>query len=136
MAAVPTNGCNLKLSISSVFTTIPQRVSISIPKISRAAIDTTDLDSTADTVIVGIKRSDPFSFTINWDQANTVHNALFSSLDSGVLESWKYIATDSGASEVAFSGYVVGFESEDIAVDGVQRAKVTVKPSGAVTLTQ
>lgn len=136
MAAVPSNGTLLQVSISASYTTIPQRISLKLPKVMRAQIDTTDLDSTWDTLIVGIQRSEPFDFQVNWDPANSTHHYLWTSQGSGTLEAWRFTMTDTGSATIGFNGYIVTDESQDITVDGLVRKTFTVKPSGAVTLSQ
>lgn len=135
MAAVPANATLLKVTISASLTTITQRVSLKLPKVTRTAIETTDLDSTWDTIIVGLKRSEPFEFVLNWDPAETTHAYLWTSVTGGVLEVWQFVMADGGAATIGFSGYVLSDESQDIAVDGLVRKTFTVKPTGAITLT-
>ncbi len=136
MTPTPSNATLLKVSISASFTLIPGRVSMGFPKISAAQIDTTDLDSTWDTIILSsINRSEPFEITINWDPANAVHAYLWTAITTKTLESFKFTFADTGAADKTFSGYVVSDALQDVTVDGVVQKKIGIKPSGTVTLT-
>lgn len=135
MARTPTQGTLLKVSIAASYTTIPNRVTLGVPGINRNEIDVTDLDSTWEEIIVGIPRGQAFDITINWDPGNAVHAYLWTAITTGTLEAFKFTFADTGAADKAFSAYLTSDKLNDISVDGVVQKKITIKPTGAITLT-
>ncbi len=135
MGVNATQGTLLKLSISSVFTTVGQRVRVKPAELTRAKIETTDLDSTWETSIAGIPRAGEIELEINYDAAAATHAALWSSFGLGTVESWKLILADTGAAEYAFTGYITSFMPSEAVTDGLQKAMLKIQISGAVVLT-
>lgn len=135
MAANATQGTLLQLSISSVFTTIAQRVKVVANEVTRAKIDTTDLDSTWETSIPGIPRGGEIELEINYDPGNATHAALWTSLGAGTVEDWKLILADAGAAAFAFEGWITSFKPGEATVDGLQTASLKIQTTGAVVLT-
>jgi hypothetical protein len=135
MAAVPSNGTLLAVEISSVFTTITQRTEINLPGTTRTPIETTDLDSTWSTWIVGIKRSEELEFTLNWDPAATTHAYLQTAITNGSAEDFKITLTDAGAATIEFTAYVSADMPEAVGIDGLVKKKFKLRPTGAITLT-
>lgn len=135
MATTKGQGTLLKLSIASVFTTISQRTSIKPPKKTRNKIETTDLDSTAETSIPGIPRSGECEFTLNYDPIQATHAALETSFTNGVVESWKLIYADPGVAEDAFSGWISEFGREEATTDGLMKCTIKIQITDVVTLT-
>jgi predicted secreted protein len=76
------------------------------------------------------------SLSINWDPAEATHKnaagGLIYVMEQKTLKNWKIVTPDTGASVVAFSAFVVGFEPEG-PVAGKLAAKVKLRISGAVT---
>jgi len=138
MAESRTKGTLLQVSISSVYTTIAQRVSVKPNKSSRNSIETTDLDDDAETSLAGILRSGEVVLNGNLDTANAGHAYLWSSHNTAAgapAENWKIILTDTGASEYAFSGWIMDFEVGEATIDGLNKFTMTIKITGVVTLT-
>lgn len=135
MAATPGNATLLKVSISASATTITQRTSVGIPSAERAAIETTDLDSTDATFIVGIRRSRELTFEINYDPAETTHAYLWTSYQAGTKDAWTVVLADAGAGTFTFDGYLTAFAPSAAQVDGLVRFTGTVRITGAITLT-
>lgn len=135
MAYVIGKGALLKLSISSVFTTVPQCKSITPPQIEMGTVETTHLTSSMREHMATINDPGECSFEIEYDPANTVHQALWASAQAGTVESWKITLSDAGAADITFSAHIQKFGISQMAVDSVVMIPVTLKVSGAVTIT-
>lgn len=135
MAANATLGALLRLDTASTFNTISQRVRIKPNEHSRAKLETTDLDSTWETSLAGIKRAGEIECEVNYDASLTQHARIWSSFGSGTVENWKLVLTDASNAEFAFSGWISGIAVGEAKVDGVQTMTVKIQISGAVVLT-
>lgn len=135
MAITPGKGATLKVTISGTPTTIGQIVSITAPQISNPTVDTTDLDDTWRTFQSTILDGGELTFVINWDTADTQHAALWTKLTGGASEVWLVTYADTGATTVGFSGPITSFQPSAAVVDGIVTATLTIKVSGAITLT-
>lgn len=135
MAVTKGHGTVLQLSISSVFTAITQRTQVKPPNFSHADIETTNLDSSWKSFVAGIKEAGEVSFSGHYSPAEVTHAALWTSYGSGTEESWKVILADSGTAEFAFAGYIKEMNIGEAVTDNLVMLDVTIKITGAVTLT-
>jgi len=135
MAYTPGKGTRLKLSISSVFTDIANVVSLTPPSMEMGSTETTHLLSAWREFIANIPDGGEVQFTIEYDPTGSTHQQLFTSFSAGTTESWKVVFNDAGNAEVAFEGFVTGFSWDEVAVDGVVTASITIKLTGAVLIT-
>lgn len=137
MATTRGQGTLLKVSIAASYTTISQRTSVTPPKKNRAKIETTDLDSTAETSIPGIMRVGECDMVLNYDPAAATHAYLEASIDAGsqTAESFKLIYSDSGAAEEAFTAWVMELGREEATTDGLMKCAVKLCVTGLNTLT-
>jgi Lambda phage tail tube protein, TTP len=131
-AALPnaTNGNILSIAISSTQTTIARRTSIKPPPRTRDPIDTTDLDSTDDMMILGIRKTGEAEFTFNLDPNGVTDAYLESSYNAGTIESFVYKLKNSTTSGYAFSGGITSYELGEAKVNGLSTATLKVKPTG------
>lgn len=128
-------GGSLELSISSSFTAIAQVTKVHAPRKKMGQVETTDLGSTSRTFLATILDSGEVSFSINYDPDDSTHAQLNTSCDAGTMEAWKVKMPATPASIFAFSGFITEFSPGDMTVDGLQTADLTIKVSGAVTIT-
>ena len=116
-----------------VYTSISQVTSMSGPDGSTTEINVTNLSSTAQTFILGLKDEGSLSLDIIWDERDTQHALLRTKFGSGV--SANYRITDAGSPQktYTFPAYVQGL-SMSSGVDEVQRATVNLRISSAIVI--
>ena len=117
-----------------VFTTIPEIVSFDGPGGSASEIDVSDLASSAREFRMGLKDEGDFSFEMMYLPNNAQHSGLQDDRTNRTLRSFQIVLTDSPQSYLKFTGYVREFSISG-GVDDVIRASVTLRISGAVTIT-
>ena len=105
---------------------------ITVPALTRKALETTTHNSSDDSYVVGIRRKGDLSFVVNWLPSGEVtHGSV-----SGVLNAWATGSKDLYEIDFAdgavwqFSGFVSNIASK-APVDGVFEATITVRPSGS-----
>jgi predicted secreted protein len=135
MAYTPGKGTKLQLSISSTLTDIAQVVSLTPPSMEMGTTETTHLLSTWREYISNLPDGGSIDFTIEYDPSHASHAALWTAFQGGAAESWKVLFTDTGAAAVTFDGILTNFAWDEVAVDGVVTASITVKITGAITIT-
>lgn len=131
MAANATLGTLLKQGSN----TIAQRVRIKPNEFTRAKLETTDLDSTWETSIAGIKRAGELECEINYDAGNATHAALWTLFGSGATDSFSLTLLDAGGAVFAFDAWISGLSVGEAKVDGIQTATIKFQLTGTVTLT-
>lgn len=133
----PTNGTNLKLTITATPTTVPELKSITPPAIEQGRIDTTHLESTArEYELLSLPDRQEWSFRIQWDPSNAVHAQLWTIANNkSASEVWLITWADSGAATLAITGGVTKWEWETHEIDGVVMVNITVAATGSLTLT-
>lgn len=124
-------GTTLKLA----GTTIAGRTKITAAPMTRAKLETTDLDSFWEQSIPGIPRLGELKFEMNWDPGNATQAAVYDWFANGTTGNWTVTLPDAGNAMLITTAYVVGIEPGESAVDAVQKATVTVQPTGNLTLT-
>ncbi len=135
MAYTPGKGTELKLSIASVFTALAAVVNVTPPSMEMGTVETTHLASTWREFLSTIPDGGEVAFTIEYDPGATTHASLWTAFQGGALEGWQVVFNDAGDAVVAFSGILTKFNFDEVAVDNVVTASLTVKISGAVTIT-
>ncbi len=105
------------------------------PTGSKPDIDVTAIDDTATKYVAGVPDYGNVTFDIFWDPANTQHAQLLASFKAiGTIDYLKVVCADGGAAAITFSGEVKGWE-HDFSKGAAAKVKVTVKLSGAITVT-
>jgi len=135
MSEILSQGCVLKRGDGAgpeVFTAVGQVTKFTGPGGSATVIDASNLDSTAKEKMMGLRDEGSYSFDINYDPADTQHQGLIADRAAKVLRNFKVVLSDDDDSEIAFSGFVLGFQIQG-AVDDLVTASVTIEISGAVT---
>jgi len=135
MAFTPGKGTLLQLSISTVFTTISQRVQVTPPEMENPKIDTTNLDNTWRTNVASIPDGGSVGMLLQYSAAAVTHAALWTSFQAGTTEAWKIVLTDAGAAEIAWSGHLEKFSFGEADVDNLVLATLMITVSGAVVIT-
>ena len=116
-----------------VYTTIPQVTSLSGPDGSASEINVTNLSSTAQEFILGLKDEGSISLDIIWDERDTTHTLLRTTFASGASTNFRI--TDAGSPQALydFPAFVQGL-SMSSGVDEVQRATVNLRVSSAIVV--
>lgn len=117
-----------------VFTTVPEIVSFDGPGGSASEIDVSDLASTAREFRMGLKDEGDFSFEMMYLPNNAQHSGLQTDRTNRTQRNFKITLTDSPQSTMSFAAFVREFSISG-GVDDVVRASVTLRITGAVTIT-
>lgn len=122
-----------------IFATIAEVMDIGGPRMTRDSKEVTSHSSPDgfEEFIMTLKRSGEVTFAINFVPTDPTHDGatgLKARYDDGAFTNFKIILPDVDSSVWAFGGYVQGLEFAE-GVNDPLTADVTVKPSGAVTLT-
>jgi hypothetical protein len=99
---------------------------------SRNSFDVTTQNLDIDTFGVGVLRRPEITLPVNWAFGDTSHQRLLSSIKAGSLDGFRTRFPD-GTSVTIFSGYVTNVAVSS-PVDGVQRANITLRPSGRMMI--
>ena len=131
MANTPGKGTTLSVG----GTNITQLVNVTAPQMENPEIDTTVLSDTWRNFIASIPDGGELTFTVNYDASTAVHGTLTTNFAAGTSSAWVVTFADTGAATVGFSGPITGFSWGEAAVDNLVTAQVTVKVTGAITIT-
>jgi hypothetical protein len=133
--AASSQGSQLKVSISSVFTPITQAKGLTGPSITTDYKEITTLSSPSAFKEYQpiMKDPGPVSFDLVWNPADPTHAYLLAANQNSTLESFEEITTHLVPKTIAYSAYVSKFEFSATTGD-VWMAKVELKATGAVTI--
>lgn len=121
------------------FTTIAEIKSITGPEISRNVIDVTTHNTTGgwEEALAGLLRSGEVSFDINFVPTDATHDpttGLLAAIKNNTKTNFQITFPDGSPATVwSFSGYVTKFGT-GAEIDNVLNASITIKPTGAITL--
>lgn len=128
-------GTTLKVSITGTPTLIGQIESITPCNVTTQTVDTSDLDATWKTYVATILDGGELTFVINWNTADTQHAALWTKVTGRANETWLVTYDDSGDSTIGFDGPITSFNVGPSEKENIVKVTLTIKVSGAVTLT-
>lgn len=138
MAYHSTQGAKIQVSITAVLTDVPQCFEINPPGLERRFKDVTHLGSTGNFTEYHPLMNDTSEggFKIRWDPDNSVHDYLIdqSLLATAVLDAFKIILTNVGASTKEFNAFIMRFQ-ETIQPNDILEAEIGLRCSGAITYT-
>jgi len=138
MAHHPSHGAELDWDSAggSTYVAIGQVKDISGPGTVRGTIEVTDHDSSGwREFVAGLRDGGDVTFTVGYDNANTQHAALLTSMGSDVVPTWELtLNMTSGTAIWTFAGQVTAFNAST-PVEGENTIDITIKVSGAATLT-
>lgn len=142
MAYVTGKGALIKCTVSSTLTTIGQVTSITAPSMEMGSVETTHLTSTARTFLPTIFDGAEVQFTVEWNDqdAALTQDDVFTQFKAGTVDAWQIVYTwdDGGTTyttEVDFSAFVTAFPIDEVTVDNIATASITLKVTGDVTFT-
>lgn len=115
-----------------VFSNILGVTAIDGPDGSINEIDITALESTGKEFNVGLKDEGQVQLSIIFNPDDTVHTGLRTDRDNGTLRNFRITFTNSPASTLSFSAYVMTFSTSS-QIDDVTRLSVTLRISGSST---
>lgn len=136
--ALPAQGYALKRGNAAspeVFTKIAEIMDLPGLNRTRTAIEANSLDTEWEEVLAGIKKGGEITFNcIFRPDDSTGQAALEDDYEDGTLVNFKIEATDSPPTTYAFAAIVVGLQGPSGTTDGKLGMQVTLRVSGAVTL--
>lgn len=103
-------------------------IEYNFPKFGVGKVETTDLSSTAEEYVGGLKKGDDMNFTVKYTPA--LYNTLLSL--RGTMEYWKPVS--SGGTYGIFQGFIMEVEHE-VKTKELEVLKVSVCISGDVVVT-
>ncbi len=128
-------GTLLKVTISSVLTTVAQRVSIGGPDQSVGVKDVTTLDDTHVQKLPTISDSGQMNLTIFYDPTDSVHTFLFGLAQSPASVVWALVVPTGTPATFTFTAILTKFSANGMEVDGYLGADITLDISGAIVQT-
>lgn len=140
MAVIASHGASVEHQPGAAgsYSGVPEAYEITPPELSRNAIDTTVHASTSERSLPSpLRRNGNLSFTLLYDSANTVHQALKTSYDGGNVDGWRVNIprTAAGSSTMEFNGFVMRFNPVTGKEDESLMIEVEVDVTGDVTVT-
>lgn len=137
MAIVVGEGTLLKVEISSTLTTVAQLVSMEYSGVEVVSVPTTVINTTgAKSFRPGtIPDSGELTFTLFYDPADTVHANILTNTKAPAVRNWSVTYTDTGGAVDTFAGFVTKFAPNGFEQESNVGASVTIKITGAITLT-
>lgn len=115
------------------FVAIPNVTAINTVGLQRALIDVTTLSSTQREYRLAIKDGQEIGLEMFYDPENSEHNGLRDDNRLGTRRLFKIELTDSPVDTVTFEALVMNW-SFNTAIDNVYNLTVTLKPTGALTM--
>lgn len=138
MASLETQGVTIArgdgATPTEVFTVIGELVSFQGPGGSASVIDVTHLGSAAKEKRVGLMDEGQFTFELNLDTSDAQQTGLRADRTARVLRNFELTLTDSPATVISFSAYVLSVPIQG-AVDDKIGSSITLEISGPVTWT-
>jgi len=117
-----------------VFTAISQIVSLDPAGASRSLIDVTNLSSAAREYKTALKDGAEISVELQYDPGDAEHTGLKTDLDGGTTRNMQIELQTSPVQTWDFAALVTGWNI-GAAVDNVYPLRVTLKPTGDITIT-
>jgi hypothetical protein len=133
--AASSQGSQLKVTITSTPTVIPQIKGLTGPSITTDYKEITTLSSPSafKEYLPIMKDPGPVSFDLVWDPSNAAHAYLQTANAAGTLEVFAEVTTHTTPKTISYSAYVSKFEFSASTGD-FWMAKVELKVTGAVTV--
>jgi hypothetical protein len=138
------HGTLLKLGASGgggPYTTIAEVVDLSGPSIEQATHDAPSQDITWMKRVAGLVSAGEVTFDVNFIPKDSTHDmttGLLSIIGSQDVTGWQLVYNDAGAgtaSQWTFDAYCTGF-NQDVPVDGILKASITLQINGQPTFTK
>lgn len=125
-AAIIGFGCKLQVKLESTYVDVPEVKGFNGPNLSAGTKEVTNLDSTAREYVSTLLDAGEVSFNVNYVPADTTQAALVSALANRTRLDWKIIFSDTGTTELLFTGLVTQF-GISAAIEDEITAALTVK---------
>ena len=130
---IPGKGTLIKYKTGGSYATIGQVTKISPPSEEMGTVETTLITDAARTFLATILDSGEVTLTVQWNPADTSHAALLTAKNAGTLLDLEILFTQ--ATTIQFFGVITKWPIDEIDVEGVVTLPITLKLSGAVTVT-
>jgi hypothetical protein len=135
MSVIPGLGTLLKATITSVLTTVAQRVSIDGPEMSVGTAETTNLDSTWKTFRPTLPDGGTLSGTLQYDPKDASHAFLFTLISSPSQTGNVMNLVFKDGTIAAFTGILTKLKPTGMEVEGNLEAEFEIKVTGAIVIT-
>lgn len=135
MGAIPAKGVLLAGQFDGTsYTTVSDRVSVSVDGFAARIVETTNLDSTSAThIVTGVTDYGTVSGSLQFDPDSTSHDDMLGLIDTPAAQSWRITWTDGTPATFTFSGILTEFSASADSVDDYVSADFTIQVSGDVT---
>ena len=125
--------------VGTVFTAVEECTDIKLGGLTVTSIDVTHLRSLAKEFIPGLSDNTTVDITCNFING-AVQNAIRSDANAAVVAPYQILinsgtATTPSVTTIAFSGFVTKYAGPDAKVDGKLEIQLTIKVTGAITIT-
>lgn len=135
MAKIAGKGTILQAEVSSVYTTIANRVEISGPSPEMGEFDITDLDSTVVETAATLLDAGELSLKIWYDPNGATHTRITTDLLAGTERNYKLQFNDGNTTKAnaVFEAFVKAFEPNGMKSQEYVGADVTLRLTGTIT---
>jgi len=117
---------------NEAFTALSEINSVGLPEQSRPMIDVSDLDSTAREFIPGLLDSGQVAVEMNFTRDSYID--MKADLNSTTARNYQIVLNDTGSTTIDFSGHVQSIGGGAAGPDDKIPVTVSIKVSGAVTV--
>ncbi len=135
LAVNPGKGTLLKATISTVLTTIAQRVSIDGPEWTVGTAETTNLDSANKTYRPTLPDPGKVTGTLEFDPQDPTHLFLIGCMTTPVVVVWNLVFEDADNTVFSFSGFLTKLKPTGMEVESNLEAEFEIQLTGAITHT-
>ncbi len=116
---------------TTTYVTIGELTSATPGGLMRNKIETSNHNEGAESYVLGILRQKDPTFHINYVGSSADHASILSDIAGNIKSAWRYLYP-SGVKRFG-NAYVQNFEFDQVGVDGLQGATITLAWAGAVT---
>ncbi len=135
MALTPGLGSVLKMLIVSTQTPLGAVEKISGVNMSVGSDETTVLGAAAKTFRPTMPDFGDITFTLQYNASDSTHAALIALVGAPVAKTFNLVMADAGNCLYAFSGFITAFNVSGFETETHVIADLTIKISGAITVT-
>ena len=137
--ALRAQGTTIKHGVGTVFTEIEECSDIKLGGVTITSIDVTHLKSVAKEFIPGLSDNTTVDITCNFING-TIQNLVRADANAALVSPYQILInsgtpTTPTVTTIAFSGFVTKYAGPDAKVDGKLEIQMTIKVTGALTIT-
>lgn len=137
MAFTPGKGTTISVTTagSTTFVAVAQVTAITPPPMEMGEVEVTSLGDTWRQFIPTILNGGEPTFTVEWDPAAASHVELLGTFTTGGTRTFRIGFKDTGTAQCDFAAFIKAFQIQEVTVDNVAVANLTLRSTSAITIT-